>query len=230
MPLSRIRVISFDATGLLFRPHPSLGGIYAKALATFDIHLPVRELDRRFATEFRKARSRPLARVTEEAELKRWRQIVRGILREHYSEAIYQALAQAFASGQHWRRIPQVRTVLRELRGQGYRLVIVSNWDRRIYPILEDLKLKPYFQEVFISSQLGMEKPSPDVFRLVARRLHTPPQALLHVGDSPEEDLTAAARAGWNSLLISPEIPPGVDPHNVLPSIAALPSRLEIGA
>lgn len=227
MPSSAIRIISFDATGILFRPHPSIGAIYAKVLADFDIDLPERELDRRFATEFHKARSHPLAHVTEEAELNRWKQIVRGILQQHYSETIFRALALAFASGQHWRRVPQVRTVLRQLGQDGYRLIVVSNWDCRIYTILQDLKLMTYFRDIFISSQIGVEKPSPEVFRLVARRLATPPQALLHVGDSREEDLEAAARAGWKSLLINREIPPGVDPKSVLPSIAALPRFLE---
>lgn len=224
-----IRIISFDATGILFEPNPSVGAIYAKVLDSFGIHLPAGELNRRFATEFHKARSQPLARVTEEAELIRWKQIVRGILQEYYTESIFQALGQAFASGENWKRVPQVRTVLRQLRRDGFRLIIVSNWDRRIYDLLEALKLRAFFQDVFISSQIGVEKPSPEIFRLVARHLDSPAQALLHVGDSREEDLEAAARAGWKSLLVNPQIPPGVDPKCVLPSIAALPPLLRRG-
>ncbi len=229
MPAHPIRIISFDATGILFEPDPSIGAIYADVLASFDIHLPANELDRRFATEFHKARSQPLARVNEEAERMRWKQIVRGILREHYNEPIFQALGQAFSSGENWKRVPQIRTVLRQLRRDGFRLIIVSNWDRRIHTLLEALKLKTFFQDVFISSQIGVEKPSPEIFRLVARHLDAPAQALLHVGDNREEDLEAAAQAGWKSLLVNRRIPPGVDPKCVLPSIAALPPLLHRG-
>lgn len=229
MPANPIRIISFDATGILFEPDPSVGAIYAEVLASFDIHLPPDELDRRFIAEFHKARSQPLALVTEEAEWMRWKKIVRGILREHYTETIFQALGQAFASGENWKRIPQIGTVLRQLRSDGFQLIIVSNWDRRIYSLLEALKLRTFFQEVFISSQLGVEKPSPEIFRLVARRLNAPAQALLHVGDSREEDLEAAAQAGWKSLLINRQIPPGVDPKRVLSSIATLPALLRRG-
>ena len=226
MPAKPIQIISFDATGILFEPVTSIGAIYAKVLASFDIHLPANELDQRFSTEFHKARSQPLARVSEEAERMRWKQIVRGILREHYTEPIFQALGQAFSSGENWKRVPQIRTVLRQLRRDGYRLIIVSNWDRRIHPLLKALKLRTFFQDVFISSQLGVEKPSPEIFRLVAHRLNVPAQAILHVGDSREEDLEAAAQAGWKSLLVNRRVPPGVDPNCVLPSIAALPPFL----
>ena len=226
MPPNLIQIISFDATGVLFEPNPSIGAIYSQVLDSFDIHLSEDELDRRFLVEFHKVRSKPVSSITEASELVRWRQVVKGILGEYYSEPIFKAFWQAFESGENWKRMPKVEAVLQQLRDDGFRLIVVSNWDKRIYSILDQLKIRPFFEAVFISSELGVEKPSPEVFNRVAQDLNAPIEAFLHVGDSRREDLEAPAQVGWKSLLISQRIPTGINPERVLRSISQLPPWL----
>jgi putative hydrolase of the HAD superfamily len=43
---------------------------------------------------------------------------------------------------------------------------------------------------------IGYAKPDPGAFRYAAQDLNVPPQQILHIGDSWEEDILGAQRAG----------------------------------
>ena len=59
------------------------------------------------------------------------------------------------------------------------------------------------FEELFISSEIGFEKPSPVIFQEVERVLVTTAKEMLHVGDSYSRDVQGALSAGWRTLLYS---------------------------
>lgn len=102
--------------------------------------------------------------------------------------------------------------VLSELQQAGYRLGVISNFDERIYQILENMGIRGFFDFVQIPSTChGFAKPSAEIFRatreLVSRRLHSTaaqPSApqFLHVGDSVELDYRAARNSGFEALLM----------------------------
>ena len=52
------------------------------------------------------------------------------------------------------------------------------------------------------SCNVGFAKPSPAIFAHAAGRLALPPDAILHVGDSPEMDLRGAEQAGLQAVLL----------------------------
>ena len=99
--------------------------------------------------------------------------------------------------------------VLDELRKAGYQLGIISNFDERIYRILENMNLHGYFDFVQIPSSCeGFAKPSPEIFqatRALANRKYGPPlldHQFLHVGDNVELDYRAARASGFQALLL----------------------------
>jgi putative hydrolase of the HAD superfamily len=49
---------------------------------------------------------------------------------------------------------------------------------------------------VFISSELGADKPDPEIFRRALKGMHLKANEVLHVGDDPERDWKAAKEAG----------------------------------
>jgi putative hydrolase of the HAD superfamily len=49
---------------------------------------------------------------------------------------------------------------------------------------------------VFISSELGADKPDPEIFRHALKIIHLNADEVLHVGDDPERDWKAAKEAG----------------------------------
>jgi putative hydrolase of the HAD superfamily len=85
--------------------------------------------------------------------------------------------------------------VIEQLRPQ-FELAIVSNFDGRLRVILERLGISKYFHRVFVSSEIGADKPDPEIFRRALEFLEIQPHDTLHIGDDPERDWRAATDAG----------------------------------
>jgi putative hydrolase of the HAD superfamily len=62
--------------------------------------------------------------------------------------------------------------------------------------ILQNLGISKYFDHVFISSELGADKPDPQIFRRALEIIHLDANEVLEVGDDPERDWKAAKAAG----------------------------------
>jgi putative hydrolase of the HAD superfamily len=90
---------------------------------------------------------------------------------------------------------------LQKLKGRGYRLAVLSNNDSRLRSVLNDHKITPLFDELFISSEMGVEKPDPAIFRTVEKTMKEVPSSFLHLGDSYSRDFEGARNAGWSALL-----------------------------
>lgn len=97
---------------------------------------------------------------------------------------------------------PEVTEVLARLGTRGYRLVVVSNWQRGLKHFLVELGLSGFFEHVIVSAEVGIEKPDSRIFAEVCRRLGRPPGQVLHVGDSRVEDYQGARDAGLRSVLL----------------------------
>lgn len=97
---------------------------------------------------------------------------------------------------------PDVRSTLERLHGEGYRLAVVSNWQCGLEHFCVELGLGDLFHAVLVSAEVGVEKPDRRIFEDACRHLDTEPGRVLHVGDSPDEDVAGAQAAGLKSLLI----------------------------
>ena len=85
---------------------------------------------------------------------------------------------------------------------ERFQLAVISNFDGRLRFILQNLGISKYFAHVFISSELGADKPDPEIFRRALKLMHLDANEVLHVGDDPERDWKAAAAAGLVSFSI----------------------------
>ena len=65
----------------------------------------------------------------------------------------------------------------------GLKLAIVSNFDTRLRPILEGLRLNELFDSIIISAEVGVEKPNPIIFERACQELGVLPAEAVHVGD-----------------------------------------------
>ena len=73
---------------------------------------------------------------------------------------------------------------LKTLRDRGYELAVLSNNDSRLRTVLADLQIDQVFHHLFISSEMGCEKPDPEIFRKVETVTGKKPAEILHLGDS----------------------------------------------
>jgi putative hydrolase of the HAD superfamily len=202
-----IKIIFFDAVGTLFYLPKSVGWHYAKVAR--DLHLDLEEgaLDRAFAAAWQKMPQRHAIDGPRENDDKDWwRELVDLILddtapslgeadRDNFFEVAYEHFAEAGV----WELYPEVLEVLEKLEPQ-FRLAIISNFDGRLRMILEQLGISKFFRHVFVSSEVGADKPDPEIYRRALKLLDLPANQALHVGDDPERDWKAASAAGLSIL------------------------------
>jgi putative hydrolase of the HAD superfamily len=120
-------------------------------------------------------------------------------------DAYFDALFAFFADPANWTCDPDAPVLLAALRESGLRLGVISNFDYRIYAILNALGLKRYFDSITISSEAGYAKPAPEIFQLALERHSLPAAEALHVGDSEALDVVGAHAAGIAAVLVDPD-------------------------
>jgi len=98
---------------------------------------------------------------------------------------------------------------LTELRGKGYRLGVVSNFDSEsaAWQVLERHGLLPHLDAVLISASFGRRKPHPSIFLAGLARLGASPREAWFVGDSYEEDILGADHVGLPSIWVCSQDP-----------------------
>ena len=91
---------------------------------------------------------------------------------------------------------------LAALRGAGFRLAIVSNWDCSLHSVLGELGLAAAVDTTVVSAEVGSPKPAPAIFEEALRRLRCNSSEAIFVGDSRETDVLGARGAGIRALLL----------------------------
>ena len=198
-----IKTIFFDAAGTLIHLPKSVGHHYAYVGERIGLRLDRAALDEAFAACWKRMPPRsPVVGLRPDDDKGWWRALVNCVLdrvapnlakldRDAYFEAVYGHFAEAGV----WDAYPDVNEVLSNLHGR-FELAVVSNFDARLRMILEHLGLSKYFEHVFLSSELGADKPDPEIYRRALRFSGVRPNETLHVGDDPERDWQGATAAG----------------------------------
>lgn len=202
----QIRALSVDAAGTMIVPHPGVGAVYAEVARAFGLDRDARDLDAAFPAAFARVRARwriPFGADEEDAR-RFWAAVVEGTFAEPMPYEIVCELYDTFALAQRWRILPGVREALAMVRGLGLPIMVVSNFDGRLGPLLDGLTLGP-FAAVITSGMAGRAKPDPAALLMGCDRLGIAPVGVLHCGDSVREDGEMAASVGASYLQCSPE-------------------------
>ncbi len=102
-----------------------------------------------------------------------------------------------------WCVFPDVAPLLRSLRERGYRIGLLTNGsEAQQLDKLARTGLDEAFDAVCVSERIGVQKPDPRAFTLLAERLGVDPQACVFVGDDPEKDVQGARRAAMHAVLV----------------------------
>lgn len=202
-----IKAVFFDAAGTLFYLTKTVGDHYAHVGREVGLDLDAQELDRAFHAAWKQMPQRPAIDGAREDDDKGcWREIVNRVLdqvapslsaldRDNFFEVAYEHFAEAGV----WELYPEVPGVLDELAPR-FQLAVISNFDGRLRFILQHLGISKYFAHVFISSEIGADKPDPEIFLRAVKLIHLEPEEVLHVGDDPKRDWAAATAAGLSSF------------------------------
>ncbi len=195
--------IFFDAVGTLFYLTKTVGDHYALVGREVGLTLDAQQLDRAFFTAWRRMPPRAAIDGPRENDDKGWwRELVDLVLdevapslgeldRDNFFEVAYEHFAEAGV----WELYPEVSDVLEKLQPR-YELAVISNFDGRLRFILEQLGISKFFAHIFISSEIGADKPDPEIYRRALKFMNLKPDQVLYVGDDPDRDWKAAAATG----------------------------------
>ena len=198
-----IKAIFFDAAGTLIHLSKNVGYHYALAGERVGLMLDAAALDRAFLDSWKQMPARPaIAGPRDDDDQGWWRALVNRILDEVAPgtgaldrDAFFEVAYSHFAEAGVWELYPEVIEVLEQLRPR-FDLAVISNFDGRLRMILEQLGISQFFSHIFLSSELGADKPDPEIYRRALKLSKAAPNETLHVGDDPVRDWQGATAAG----------------------------------
>jgi len=224
-----IRAAFFDAAGTLFEPREPVGLTYARLARDFGLDAPEDAVAAGFRRAFAAAPGLAFGPGRGHDEL-------RGLEREWWRRRVgetfapigafpdfdvfFDALFAHFADPGHWVADLEAAPTLQRLKNDGIKLGVISNFDYRLYRILDGLELTRYFDSITISSEAGYAKPRLEVFQAALKRAGLSAHRAMHIGDSEHLDFAPAAAIGMAAVLIDRE------DKQAMPSVAGRTARI----
>ena len=170
-----------------------------------------------------------------------WRRFWRQVLElsgagPYEAEDLVTAVLDVTRPASSWDRVEDsTRPTLETLARRGYRLGIISNSNGTLRAHLEGLGMSDRFEMILDSSEVGVEKPHPEIFRIALEQAgRAEAGRALYVGDVYAIDVLGAAGAGMHAMLFDPlgghdpaALPAGAPACRTLGSLAELTALLD---
>ena len=128
------------------------------------------------------------------------------------------------ASTLHIGLYPGALDMLRRVRASGLTAVLVTN-AQACYtrPELEMLGLDAAFDAIVVSSEEGIKKPHPELYRRALARVGADPARTVMVGNDERCDILGAREAGLDGVYVNSGISPEHDPERSDAAVLSLP-------
>jgi len=197
----KFRAVLFDAAETLFTTRGSVGLIYSNVARKYGSSASPEAIQESFRTHFKGA-----GPLSPEDQKRWWKHIVHQVFDDvgmvkHFDD-FFDEVYETFRDSQGWVLFPETLDVLQELKNRRLRLGVISNFDDRIYKVMESLHIRHFFDAVVLSSETGYSKPDRGIFVAAVDAIGLPVSDILLVGDSLEDDVEAGIRVGLTSVLI----------------------------
>ncbi len=206
-------VIFLDAVGTIIGVKDGVGEIYSEFAHKFGVECDPVQVNAAFYQEFKASDPCVFPGVASaeipEQEYQWWRRInqrtftqIGKIADFKDFEGFFQALYAYFSTTAAWEVYPDTLVALDRWQQQGFTLGILSNFDTRLYAVLDALDLRKYFSSVTISTEAGAAKPSHLIFQQALSQHNCLASNAWHIGDSELEDYQGATAAGLQAWLL----------------------------
>lgn len=108
-------------------------------------------------------------------------------------------------SQKDWHLEEDALKILDWLQKNNFRVGLISNASdaEDVYLLLNQFKLKEYFEEIIISAQFGWRKPDNKIFDYAAKLIGVEPKYCMMVGDRLDMDIHGAKMAGFQATWIT---------------------------
>ena len=104
-----------------------------------------------------------------------------------------------------WRPMPGVYETLAHLAASGLRLAILSSAgdDENVQRLIDNARLRAYFDPIVVSAAVGIRKPNPRIFDLALKPWGLTPGECAMVGDTLGADILGAQLAGLHDVWLT---------------------------
>ena len=227
-----IKIIFFDAGGTILEPYPTFAEAFARIARSHGHEVAPAQVQSLFH------RLGPnVADVAQETQVTNpttstagsrifWRHLYTRFLSalDIEDEALRDALLETFSDKASYKLFPEVLDSFEQLRQSGYRLGLISNFERWLEEVLIEEKAGEIFDVRVISGIEGVEKPDPDIYRLAIERAGVQPRECVHVGDSIANDLEPATAVGMKAVMIDRSASFPESPYPRIVTLTELPA------
>lgn len=184
-----IKAVVFDMDHTLFDRYATIRAVMPAFCKTFDVALSVDDA------------AALLCKYDKQLNLYGWPMVFNKLKSKGmFNTAPHFAQYAAFLYEQFMKTAidyPFTIPTLQTLRDAGYKVGMITNGDNEIQSAkIENLGYTPYFDEILISGDCDWEKPEPEIFIEMAKRLGIAPHEMVYVGDHPVNDVQGARDAG----------------------------------
>lgn len=228
--MARTAAVFFDVDFTLIHPGPRFQGVgYQASCARHGIAVDVSAFETAVAGA---------AAVLETAD-----QLYDADLYLHYTRRIIELMGgrgpavdlvareiyEDWAEHRHFSLYDDVPDALRTLSTRAVRMGLISNSHRCLASFQSHFELDGLISVTVSSSDHGLMKPHPGIFRAALELMQVPAAAAAMVGDSLAHDVVGARQVGMRGILLARGGPPPADVDDgveVIASLADLPALL----
>lgn len=214
-PLSHYKMIYFDAADTLLTI-PAARLILQQFLAVRSIQRDEEHIGELFTEAFRLfyygKQLDPFEVCTPESDRAFWIHLYKYVLNklgtdgkwtEEQIHEVCHELYDIYVAPEHYQLFEDVKECMEMLAQRGLRLGIVSNFAPTLKAILEDKGILHYFDPVIVSTEAGLEKPDPAIFKLALTLSGLEAKDILYIGDHDLNDIWAPNQVGIDAVKIN---------------------------
>ena len=205
-----IKAVFFDLYNTLIGYDPPRQEIEAQALSDFGIEVEPDSLHRPMLTAdeffYQENARNPLSKRSPEDVKTLYAQYQTILLKEAGIEPSAELIGGIISKWQRFNPkqvlFDDVVPTLSQLKDRGLTLGLISNIDRDITPLFEELGLASLLQVIVTSQEAGHPKPHPAIFQEALKRARVKPPEAMFVGDQYQVDVLGAEGAGLKGVLL----------------------------
>ena len=182
---SKLEVFTFDCYGTLIDWETGILSVLRSILSAHEVSLEDAEILRLYGDFEAEA---------EQGDYREYREVLRSVVRSYGVQFSFSPSASEIDalpdSLPEWRPWPDTVSALKKLQTR-YKLAVISNIDDELFRLTQR-KLPIEFQSVTTAMQARCYKPALEIFRLALAKTGSPPETMLHVGQSIYHDVLPA--------------------------------------
>lgn len=205
-----IEIVFFDVGETLLRPYPSFADLFARVCKQHGHDVApgaVRAVQERIAPHLvdlaHDTGIESPSLSSRESEVF-WKHLYRAFMAElgMNDDSVTESLYEVMTDVSTYKLFDDVVPTLSKLEASGFRLGVISNFERWLEKVLVEVELGETFDVSVISGVEGIEKPDRRIYEIALERAGVDGSRAMHVGDSIKLDIEPATSVGLNVVLL----------------------------